>query len=202
MITKILKLELFTLFFLTIICSTIFYFHGSLPDNIYEISSNSQSINTFSYYLTSLGVFFNYYIGPWIIFPFVMFSFFYAFLYIQRNYLFDIFNIVPLLSLFLLTTYAVYPVLLGGGIQLVLKDYLSALSITFGVIGSLLVFLGGSFRSGFQEFIFRFGKFLISIPKYFFRASENIKISKAKKEMYLPKKKNNFSILNTLKMLI
>lgn len=114
--------------------------------------------------------------------------------------MFDIFNIVPLLSLFLLTTYAVYPVLLGGGIQLVLKDYLSALSITFGVIGSLLVFLGGSFRSGFQEFIFRFGKFLISIPKYFFRASENIKISKAKKEMYLPKKKNNFSILNTLKM--
>ncbi len=148
--TKILKYELFTLFFLTIATLLVFYYRDTLPDNYLSISSAS-SHGFFAYYGTSLVNFINYYSGPWVLIPCVVYTSFYVLIFSKRADWIDGLNIFSLCIFSLSTAFYLQPNLLGAG----LMQYLNATFSTFALfviwLSSLVAFSWGAFRGDFTE---------------------------------------------------
>lgn len=150
--TKILKYELFTLFFLTVTTLVVFYYQDTLPDSYLSISSTS-SHGFFAYYGTSLLSFINYYSGPWIFIPCVLFTSFYVFIFSKRADWIDVLNILSLLIFSLATSFYLQPKLLGGGLYQIVDMAFSAFSL-FGLwLLSLVAFLWGTFRGEFIDHV-------------------------------------------------
>ena len=150
--TKILKYELFALFFLTIATLVVFYYQDTLPDSYLAISSTS-SHGFFAYYGTSLLGFINYYTGPWVFIPFVLFTSFYVFIFSKRADWIDALNIVSLLVFSLSTAFYLQPTLIGAGLYQVVDTFFSAFSL-FGLwILSVVAFLWGAFRGEFVDHV-------------------------------------------------
>ena len=148
--TKILKYELFTLFFLTIITLVVFYYRDTLPDNYLSISSASSS-GFFSYYGTSFLNFINYYSGPWVFVPCAIFTSFYVLIFSKRADWIDALNIFSLSIFSLLTIFYFQPSLLGAGLYQILDMTFSAFSMFLVWAASGTLFLWGAFRGGFTE---------------------------------------------------
>ena len=147
--SRVLKLELFGLFLVTLISFMAFYYIDVLPDNYFSISSDSASYNFLSYYLTSFMAFIGYFTGPWIFFPFFIFCFFYAFQYSKRNFGADLLNIVFLLGLCLFFTHTFFPIFLGKGIAYLLREFIPS-SVSYLLIPVFgFAFLATTFRKDF-----------------------------------------------------
>ncbi len=147
--TKILKYELFTLFFLTVVTLVVFYYKETLPDNYLSISSAEVGSGFFAYYSTSFLNFINYYSGPWVFVPCAIFTSFYVLVFSKRADMIDVFNIffLSLFSLFFI--YYLQPSLLGPGLYQVLNASLSAFGMFAICFISLVLFLWGAFRGDF-----------------------------------------------------
>ncbi|MBC7713452.1 MAG: DNA translocase FtsK [Rhizobacter sp.] len=148
--TKILKYELFTLFFLTVVTLVVFYYRDTLPDNYLSISSTS-SHGFFAYYGTSLLNFINYYSGPWVFVPCAIFTSFYVLVFSKRADWIDALNIFTLGIFSVFTIFYFQPSLLGGGLYQILDTTFSAFSMFLVWACALTLFLWGSFRSGFTS---------------------------------------------------
>lgn len=148
--TKILKYELFTLFFLTVVTLVVFYYRDTLPDNYLSISSTS-SHGFFAYYGTSFLNFINYYSGPWVFIPCAIFTSFYVLLFSKRADWIDALNIFSLSFFTLFTIFYFQPKMLGAGLYQILDLTLSAFSmfLLWAISGTL--FLWGAFRGGFTS---------------------------------------------------
>jgi S-DNA-T family DNA segregation ATPase FtsK/SpoIIIE len=178
--SRILKLELFGLFLVTLISFMAFYYIDVLPDNYFSISSKSSSYNFLTYYLTSFMAFIGYFTGPWIFFPFFIFCFFYAFLYSKRDFGADLFNIVFLLGFFLFVTNSFFPIFLGTGTAYLLNKFIpSGISILL-----VPLFAFGFLATSFRE---KFFKTIKNSYKYLADKSKNIKLPEVK----LPKREKN-----------
>jgi S-DNA-T family DNA segregation ATPase FtsK/SpoIIIE len=68
---KYLRIHYLVLFTLTVINLIYYALAFYIPDNYFEISSNSNQINFFTYFISSVLALFSFFIGPWIIFPFI-----------------------------------------------------------------------------------------------------------------------------------
>lgn len=153
---KILKFELFTLFFLTFVTVMVFYFKEALPDNYLSISSTSTH-GFFAYYSTSFFTFINYYSGLWVFFPCLFFTGFYVFLFSRRADGIDLFNIFFLSLFFLLSIFYMAPSLVGHGLYQILNSAFSPVGMFFAWSASGVFFLWGSFR----------GEFIVKMQKFF-----------------------------------
>lgn len=147
---KILKYELFTLFFLTIVTLVVFYYKDTLPDNYLSISSTS-SAGFFSYYGTSFLSFINYYSGPWVLVPCAVFTSFYVMLFSKRADWIDALNVFSLSIFSLLTIFYFQPALLGSGLYQILDMTFSAFGMFMVWAASGVGFLWGAFRGGFTS---------------------------------------------------
>ncbi len=148
--TKILKYELFTLFFLTVVTLVVFYYRDTLPDSYLSISSTSSS-GFFAYYGTSFLNFINYYSGPWVFIPCAIFTSFYVLVFSKRADWIDALNIFSLSIFSLLTIFYFQPSLLGAGLYQILDSVFSAFSMFLVWAASMTLFLWGSFRGGFTS---------------------------------------------------
>ena len=148
--TKILKYELFTLFFLTVVTLVVFYYRDTLPDNYLSISSTS-SHGFFAYYGTSLLNFINYYSGPWVFVPCLIFTSFYVLVFSKRADWIDALNIISLTIFSVFTIFYFQPALLGAGLYQILDMSFSAFSMFLVWAVTLSLFLWGTFRSGFTS---------------------------------------------------
>ena len=148
--TKILKFELFSIFFLTIITLVVFYYRDTLPDNYLSISSASPH-GFFAYYGTSLLNFINYYSGPWVLVPCAIFTSFYVLVFSKRADWIDALNIISLSIFSLFTIFYFQPSLLGAGLYQILDMNFSAFSMFLIWIVAAALFLWGSFRGGFTS---------------------------------------------------
>jgi S-DNA-T family DNA segregation ATPase FtsK/SpoIIIE len=164
MTNKVLKTELFLLFLLTLLALTAFYLGDTMPDNFLSISSGTNDSGSLSYVFSSVVVAVGYYLGPWVIAPFLIFALFYTLQFSRRNIPLDSINFISLSlgSLFLIFFFA--PHFLGNGIHFLLKgnfSYWESLSLglifTFG-------FVAGSFRSSFKKAMVKFFVFLGELP--------------------------------------
>lgn len=148
--SKILKYELFTLFFLTVTTLVVFYYQDALPDSYLSISSAS-SHGFFAYYGTSLLNFINYYSGPWIFIPCLLFTSFYVFIFSKRADWIDALNILSLLVFTLTTSFYAQPTLVGAGLYQIIDSFFSAFSLFCLWVLSIVAFLWGTFRGEFVE---------------------------------------------------
>ncbi len=167
---KVLKIELFFLFFITILSLAAFYYGETLPDNYLSISSRDSELGVTSYLFSSAVVGMGYYLGPWTIVPFMVFALFYTLQFSKRNIPLDGLNFLSLTGGSLFLFYYFAPQFLGTGIHFLIKKYFSgleALSIGFAF---LLAFAAGSFRSSFKEASIKFFVFLGRLPGNTFRA--------------------------------
>jgi S-DNA-T family DNA segregation ATPase FtsK/SpoIIIE len=156
MVSKILKTQLLGLFLLTVLALLSFYYQDSMPDNLYSISSSVKELSAVSYFFTSIVAFVGYYTGPWIFFPFLSFTLFYAFQFSKRDYIFDIFNIFTLCVGFLLAAYIISPTLVGDGVAFLIRENVNYYAIIPACFLFFLSFLIGSYRSTFKDNIFKF----------------------------------------------
>ncbi len=147
---KILKYELFTLFSLTVVTLIVFYYRDTLPDNYLSISSTS-SPGFFAYYGTSLLNFINYYSGPWVLIPCVLFTSFYVFIFSKRADWIDALNVISLSMFSVWTAFYLQPTLLGAGLHQILSTSFSPFVSFLLWLSSLVGFTWGSFRGDFTE---------------------------------------------------
>lgn len=148
--TKILKYELFTLFFLTVVTLVVFYYRDTLPDNYLSISSAS-SHGFLAYYSTSLLNFINYYSGPWVFIPCAIFTSFYVLVFSKRADWIDVLNIFSLTIFSLFTIFYFQPKMLGAGLYQILDASFSSFVMFLTWATAFTAFLWGAFRGGFTE---------------------------------------------------
>ncbi|MCB9060278.1 MAG: DUF87 domain-containing protein [Halobacteriovoraceae bacterium] len=146
---KILKTELFALFVVTIISFFAYYYREILPDHLLTISYRSHSLSYLSYYGSSLISILGYYTGPWIFFPFIIFSLSYTFIFSRRDIFLDVFGIIILLCSFLSSFYLMAPEFLGPGILQLISIYFSnpLMWLIFGI--STIGYIVLTFRQKF-----------------------------------------------------
>jgi len=161
----ILKLQLISLFFLTVTSFVGFYFHDTLPDNYLSISSSGGDFNLLSFYGTSLVSMISYFSGPWVVLPFLVFAIYFAFVFSKRESYIDLLNLVFLIFSFMFLTYLFYPLLLGQGLVDFLKDRFSFLIASTCCFGFGFLFLLGTYRANFYSELIRALLFLIRSPK-------------------------------------
>ncbi|MBF0364408.1 MAG: DUF87 domain-containing protein [Oligoflexia bacterium] len=143
MIGRILKIELLSIFLLTIANVVVFYAGSSLPDNLISISSAQEEISYFSYYLTSGVVTASYFTGLWIVIPFLVFSILYAFLFSKRDRIWDVFNLLFLLTFFMLFAYWLPTSFVGEGHTVLLEKLFAPYQIVLLLISTVALFVLG-----------------------------------------------------------
>lgn len=138
---KILKFELIVLFFLSLI-SVFYYFFGThLPDNSLMISSEYRDYFSVGYYFSSLFAEISYYVGPWILLPFLLFAFVYTFILSDRSRESDIFVCFSILAFFYTLTFLIGPHFLGDGLKSITESHMSIYwAFGFVIISGLLMF--------------------------------------------------------------
>ncbi|MFZ9000930.1 MAG: DNA translocase FtsK [Bacteriovoracaceae bacterium] len=151
MISKILKYELGLLFFLTFSSFCAFYFQERLPDNFLEISSFNDSMNVFTYYISSVVSLCGFFVGPWVFFPFFIYALLYTFLYSTREYYIDSLNVLFITIFSLCASYLFYPLMLGDGLKFIIQNKLNDTVMFLALPLSLIGFLASTFRESFFE---------------------------------------------------
>jgi S-DNA-T family DNA segregation ATPase FtsK/SpoIIIE len=174
MVSKILKTQLLTLFIITLIAFYAFYYADVLPDNFFLISSATEEINFFSYYVTTFVALVGYYSGPWIFVPFFLYGLLYSFVLSKRDSYLDFFNAFTLVGSFLFITYLVYPSFMGPGIVHVLEQNFSSMMIFLSTMFCLVGFLAGAFRESFKDSIFSIINMLRGLPGRMAQASTHL----------------------------
>tara|TARA_R110002072_G_scaffold1989_5_gene16740 strand:- start:216009 stop:218435 length:2427 start_codon:yes stop_codon:yes gene_type:complete len=164
LVGKLLKIELFSLFILTLLSILAFYYSESMPDNFLSVSSSNSDINFLSYYSTSLVALVGYYTGPWVIFPFILFTLFYTLQFSKRESVFDLLNVVFLILGTVFTCYFFWPSFLGEGINFFIKDYFNPYTALFLGVSFTICFFAGSLRGTFKDAAVKFFTFLGMIP--------------------------------------
>lgn len=178
MLHKILKIEFIGCFLLTILNFVYYYYEDSLPDHYFLISSQSDSLNIFSYFLTSALAFVGHYVGPWIFFPFLCFVILYSFLFVRRSSWIDVFNIFFIGPFFLGFFYLSLPLLMGKDLVLIIEKNFTEMEILLITIAFFLVSLVCVFRSKMAvvpKFFVKLYQYTIHGLKWSFR---NIRFSK------------------------
>ncbi|MDD0852391.1 DNA translocase FtsK [Halobacteriovorax sp. GB3] len=174
MISKILKIQLVSLFIFTALAFLAFCYSDLLPDNYFSISSENTSINFFTYFVSSIVTMIGYYSGPWLLVSFVGFGAFYSFLYSKRESALDLLNIVTLSLTVMFFTYIFVPSFLGQGLRYVLNFAFSDIMIAVLGMISIISFLAGSFRDSFKDFVLKTLDSIANFPRLVHQLKSNI----------------------------
>ena len=161
-----LKLQLLFLFFVTTLSFVFFYYHESLPDHMFMITSRSDSYNIVLYYLSSFVALTGHYFGPWIFFPFICFAVFYAFLYSKRDFSVDLLNALTLTLSSLVWTFLTKPFFLGPSVHYLMETFFPRPALWVMAILLPGAFLFGTFRRPFKDVVFATIGALIKFPRY------------------------------------
>ena len=146
MVGKIFKFQLFALCFLTLVSAFYFAFQDSIPDNYFSISSSFGSFNPLSFYSYSCLVFAGFFLGPWLFFPFLLFTLFYSFVASKEEKLIDSLSLLPLLVWSLIFSVWVLPDLVGPGLIYLVEK-------TFSLFAQLGLFFTALFFNLFTFFL-------------------------------------------------
>ena len=138
---KILKFELVSIFFLTLISVVYYFFETKIPDNSLSISSSSADYYTIMYYISSLFAEVSFYIGPWILVPFLFFAFIYSFIISSRQRNSDVFLVFTVLIFFYMLAHIFSPIFLGQGLRIISNSFISPyVAFSVVLISGILMF--------------------------------------------------------------
>lgn len=154
MTKKLIRIEIYLLFFLTINSFIYFYFQESFPDSYLQISNSSNS-NYLIYIFSSFVQFLNFYSGPWIFLPLLLLATTYFFKFSKRKNNLDSISIINFLVFFSLLNFLVAPTLLGNGIVF----YIEKIGI-FPVVLLTILFFNLTCYQIFEARYIKFVKFV------------------------------------------
>ncbi len=190
---KIQKIELFVLFTLSLISVLAFSFGGQFGDNVFQITSESNSVGFFSYYLSSFVIYVEFFTGLWVLFAFFIFTLFYAFLFSKRDHIIDSIVVLPLMGVCLFTSYIFAPSMVGGGLGLILRQEVGIfLALLFDFL-CLVAYLAGSFRASFKDRVIQSAKTVGQMPQGLLEWKQKV-THKDPTDKYRAAKKSTFSI--------
>lgn len=182
MIQKILKIQLFAFFALTIVSFASFYFHEALPDNFYGISSSTGYVSSISYIFFSIVASAGFYIGPWIFIPFLICALSYGLVYGHRHFGWDSFAAPCALILSGVAVYYIAPVFMGAGLKYLLNLYATDFSLLTSAAICFFAFCYLTFQRSFLSSLSRAFQALIMAPSWTWRRFSSLRIgSKIKK---------------------
>tara|TARA_Y100000780_G_scaffold132772_1_gene119538 strand:- start:265676 stop:268063 length:2388 start_codon:yes stop_codon:yes gene_type:complete len=116
MIQKLLKSNLWLLCVLAFFNIVYYAFYKNFPDNTLTISSSDNDLSYFSYYVSSLFTLSSYYVGVWIVAPFVTYFFIYNTVLNKRHKEFDLFIPFLLCGFFFSLSFIFFPEFIGKGL--------------------------------------------------------------------------------------
>jgi S-DNA-T family DNA segregation ATPase FtsK/SpoIIIE len=147
---KIIKYSLLSLLILVLLNAGFLVLAENVPDNIYQISDSTESVNSFVYYGTSLISVLTYYSGVWLALPFLLIILSFIFVIHKRVKALD--SIVPFVILGFGYTFTLLllPEFVGEGLlKLSLKsltlNQLMILNVCFA-LASFFIILRGSLK--------------------------------------------------------
>lgn len=112
-----------------------------MPDNSFVITSNSEDFYSILYYISSFLAQISYYVGPWIVAPFLTYAFVYNFILITRDRRGDGFVGMCLTLFFFGLTFLIFPGGMGDGLKIILERHSDVYTIFFStLLFGLLVF--------------------------------------------------------------
>lgn len=132
---KILRYQLNTLFILSTLNLTYFYYKDSLPDNFFEINYHNESINFFTYYFVSMLANFGYWCGIWVTLSFLVFAVLNSLVFTKKRDIRNYIVITVLMPLTLGICYLAFPGTVGEGLFFLVKENIG----TFTLLSSLLI---------------------------------------------------------------
>ena len=116
MIQKLLKSNLWLLCVLAFFNIVYYAFYKNFPDNTLTISSGDNDLSYLSYYISSLFTLSSYYVGVWIVAPFVTYFFIYFTVLNKRQKEFDLFIPLLLCGFFFSLSFIFFPEFIGKGL--------------------------------------------------------------------------------------
>jgi S-DNA-T family DNA segregation ATPase FtsK/SpoIIIE len=134
MIRKLNRYQLILLFILSSINIVFYYFGKHIPDNSFQIQSDSTSINSLTYYFSSFISYISYYLGPWVVMPFLSVAFVYSFFISKRNSNTDVFIPTVITLFFYMFTLLAFPQLIGKGLGYVSNELFSTYTVFFSTL--------------------------------------------------------------------
>ena len=138
---NILRTELYLLFFLSLISVFYYFFGQSLPDNSLLISSQSNDYQTILYYISSIFAEISYYVGPWVVLPFLCFAFIYSFILTNREKSLDPLIGILLVAVFFCITLFFAPNFFGEGLKTISEKNINIyFAFFFSIACSIAVF--------------------------------------------------------------
>lgn len=167
MITKVLRTKLWILFVLAFVNMVYFMFQKHFPDNSLAISSDTKGIPFVSYYISSFFSVISYYVGAWIIAPFLGYVLIYFTLLKKREKEFDLFVPFLLTGFFFSLSFMFFPEFLGKGLmhasERVLDTYVVfTLALIFGFFVALIT-MRGAFWDSLKVMQAQLGQFGLSV---------------------------------------
>lgn len=180
---KLLRIQLITLFTLSILNLLYFYFRDSLPDHFFEINSNNSSINFFSYYVISFIANFGYWTGLWVVVSFFAFAGIFYYSIQKRNDWKRLVVFAALVPLTIILGYILFPLSLGDGLFFFLRENLS----TLYVVLSFLFFATSFFYLVSEKHFFQTVKWLNKKTQILFRKIQGADWSSLTDKIKIPK---------------
>lgn len=150
-VSKLLRIQLFTLFSITLLSLLAFYFQDSAPDNMLTITSSSSSMNIFSFYLTSLISLVEFFVGPWVVIAFLICLTFHFTVYSKRENHLDLLNPISILIFVLFSSYYFSPGLVGEGLAYLVQSNFSKPFVLFIAVLSAISLFFNSFNHSLKE---------------------------------------------------
>lgn len=194
--TKILRIELVSLLFLTSISFLAYFFGDGLGDNAFIITSDNSSIGFFGYYLSSFVLYIGYFTGPWLLGSFAIHMLSYSTLLARRNFWQDTLLLLPALLAPVSFCYLFFPSLLGEGLRLLCSRNVSMLVVFLFFVMSIVSIGAVLFRSDFFSVLKRAGTRLMNWPAYFQKIKEK---KNDPTERYRRNQKFSLSFFNRLR---
>jgi S-DNA-T family DNA segregation ATPase FtsK/SpoIIIE len=134
MIRKLNRYQLILLFIISSINILFYYFGNHIPDNSFQIQSDSLSISFLTYYISSFISYISYYFGPWVVMPFFTLAFVYSFLISKRESNSDLFIPIVLTMFFYMFTLLAFPELIGKGLGYISNELFSTYTVFFSTL--------------------------------------------------------------------
>lgn len=150
---KILKTQLVALFSLTLINLLYFYLKDYLPDNVFHIDGSTNDIGFLSYYASSILAIIGYFVGPWVVGAFFVFSIFYSFLFSRRDKPVDTLFVFIILAFVCGFSTMLIPYAVGDGLKMVINGAFTPVSLALISFTLFSLFLFGSFEGSTQKLI-------------------------------------------------
>lgn len=153
----LIKIQISVIGALCLLAYINLYFGESIGDNFFLITSDTQSVSYILYAISSFLYSIDFFVGPWILFPFIICFVEYFLIFSKREYQFDVSMPVVTTGAMLFISNLFINAFVGKGLSSLLNEFIgdpiSIVGLVLLTIVHVFVLTKGKFFSGLKGFI-------------------------------------------------